>query len=123
VDIQHPRPLLTGGGDVLVGLELSRGGLATSGDYERFFIHDGKRYCHVLDPRSGWPVCNVQSVSVVAPSTAIAGAITTIAMLKGSEAKEWLLRQQVDFYLVDSTGQRVAHKAQVIPSVNRNSLT
>lgn len=123
VDIQHPRPLASAGGDVLVGLALSRGGLATSGDYERFFIQDGKRYCHVLDPRSGWPVCEVQSVSVVAPSTAIAGAITTIAMLKGPKAKEWLLQQQVDFYLVDSTGQRAAHKAQVIPSVNRSSLT
>lgn len=123
VDIQHPRPLTSEGSDVLIGLALSRGGLATSGDYERFFIHDGKRYCHVLDPRSGWPVCDVQSVSVVAPSTAIAGAITTIAMLKGGQAKDWLQQQGIDFCLVDSAGQLTTHKASAFPIVNPISST
>lgn len=111
IEIQHPRPATPDGRDVLVALPLSRGGLATSGDYERFFIHDGKRYCHVLDPRTGWPVCDVQSVSVVAPSTAIAGAITTIAMLKGPQAKGWLMQQQVAFCLVDGAGLRTTYKA------------
>lgn len=123
VDIQHPRPATPEGREVLATLQLSRGGLATSGDYERFFFHGGKRYCHVLDPKSGWPVHDVQSVSVVAHSTAIAGAITTIAMLKGPAVQDWLRQQQVDFCLVDSTGQRITHKAQDIPSVNRSSST
>lgn len=123
IDIQHPRPRLSQGSDVLVAVPLYRGGLATSGDYERFFIHDGKRYCHVLDPRSGWPVCDVQSVSVVGPSTAIAGAISTIAMLKGTQAGDWLLQQNVDFCLVDSTGRRTTHKASAFPIVNPSSST
>lgn len=111
IEIQHPRPAGPEGRDVLIALQLSRGGLATSGDYERFFVHDGKRYCHVLDPRTGWPVCDVQSVSVVAASTAIAGAITTIAMLKGPLAKDWLTQQQVDFCLVDGAGLLTTRKA------------
>jgi FAD:protein FMN transferase len=36
-------------------IELASGALATGGDYERFIEVDGRRYCHVLDPRNGWP--------------------------------------------------------------------
>jgi thiamine biosynthesis lipoprotein len=63
-------------------IALSRGGLATSGDYERFMIVDGVRYSHLLDPRSGasflgGPAC----VSVVAPHCLVAGVTSTTAML------------------------------------------
>lgn len=111
IDIQNPRPATCTAPEALTALNLSRGGLATSGDYERFFLHGGRRYCHVLNPGTGWPVTDVQSVSVVAPSTTIAGALATIAMLKGRSAHAWLADQQVDFYLVDATGQRIPHKA------------
>ncbi len=111
IDIENPRPAASTDSEPLIALNLSRGGLATSGDYERFFLHEGRRYCHVLDPNTGWPVTGVQSVSVVAPSTTIAGALATIAMLMGASAPAWLADQQVDFYLVDGTGQRIPHKA------------
>jgi thiamine biosynthesis lipoprotein len=63
-------------------IALERGGLATSGDYERFMIVDGRRYSHLLDPRSGeshrgGPAC----VSVTAPHCLVAGVSSTIAML------------------------------------------
>ena len=60
---------------------LAGGAVATSGDYERYFEIDGKRYCHILDPRTGWPVAHWQSVSVVAPLCVVAGSCATIAML------------------------------------------
>jgi thiamine biosynthesis lipoprotein len=61
VGIQHPRKP-----GALASLELQDGeAVGTSGDYQRYFELDGKRYCHVLDPRSGWPVQGVQAVTVL----------------------------------------------------------
>ncbi len=99
--IQHPRQSER----TIASLPLHEGGLATSGDYERYFIHDGLRYCHILDPRTGWPVRHWQSVSVVAPACLAAGAITTVAMLKGEAAPAFLRSQGVDYLLVDPQGQ------------------
>lgn len=100
--IQHPRVA----GAMLAQMELGSGALATSGDYERFFIDDdGVRHCHVLDPRTGWPVTQWQSISVVAPACVAAGALTTIAMLKGADALAFLEQQQVEYLAVDEKGR------------------
>jgi FAD:protein FMN transferase len=104
IDIQHPRPDVAQPDAPLVMLPLTRGGLATSGDYERFFIHDGQRYCHILNPQTGWPVAQLQSVSVLAASTTAAGALSTIAMLKGEQAPAWLEAQQARFLAVQHDG-------------------
>jgi thiamine biosynthesis lipoprotein len=72
-------------------LPLSSGAIATSGDYERFMIVEGRRYAHILDPRTGWPVSGFASVSVVASHCLIAGTASTVAMLKGRDAGSlWL---------------------------------
>ncbi len=76
VGIRHPRA-----SGAVAGTPVSRGGLATSGDYERFRLDSGKRYSHILDARSGWPVTGLASVSVLAPSCLLAGAVSTLAML------------------------------------------
>ncbi|MCK9201286.1 MAG: FAD:protein FMN transferase [Gallionella sp.] len=61
VGIQHPRK-----SGALASLELHDGeAIGTSGDYQRYFELDGKRYCHLIDPRSGWPVQGVQAVTVL----------------------------------------------------------
>ncbi len=105
IEIQHPRPAPSPPSVPLAQLPLARGGLATSGDYERFFIHDGQRYCHVLNPRTGWPVSHWQSVSVLAANTTTAGALSTIAMLKGPDAPAWLEAQGVRYLAVQQDGQ------------------
>jgi thiamine biosynthesis lipoprotein len=74
-------------------IELPRGGLATSGDYERALIVDGNRYSHIVDPRSGEPVRSFASVSVVADSCLVAGAAATLAMLLGIERGGAYLRE------------------------------
>ena len=102
IGIQHPRDP-----DRLVAsLDVSEGALATSGDYERFFEHDGRRYCHVLDPRNGWPVEAWQSISVFAPVCVAAGAMSTIAMLKRDAALDFLREQGAAFLAIDAQGQR-----------------
>jgi thiamine biosynthesis lipoprotein len=98
--IAHPRKT----DEVFAGITVREGGLATSGDYERYFEHDGRRYCHVLDPRTGWPAQGWQSVSVAAPACLAAGAISTVAMLKGDDALAFLRDQAVDFLAVDAAG-------------------
>ena len=99
--IQHPRHA----GATVATLELAQGALATSGDYERYFEHEGRRYCHILDPRTGWPVQHWQSVSVTAPLCIAAGALTTIAMLMGPAALPFLQAQGAAYLAVDAAGQ------------------
>jgi thiamine biosynthesis lipoprotein len=60
--------------------------VASSGDYLRHFVHQGRRYGHIIDPRTGYPVNNsCQAVSVVAPACTIAGILTTTAFILGPQ--------------------------------------
>lgn len=89
VGIRHPRKA-----DALIAtLPVFSGGLATSGDYERFIEVDGVRHHHVLDPRTGRSARGFQSVTVHAPSCLVAGSASTIAMLKGRDAGLAWLRE------------------------------
>lgn len=70
---------------------LAKGGIASSGDYERFMIVDGVRYAHILNPQTGWPVNSLVSASVYAEQCVVAGTSSTIAMLKGErQGSAWL---------------------------------
>ncbi|WP_126447414.1 FAD:protein FMN transferase [Sulfuricystis multivorans] len=73
VGIRHPRVELAGEG-VIATLELHDGeAIGTSGDYQRFFELDGKRYCHLIDPRTGVPAQGTQSLTVLIPPGPQAG--------------------------------------------------
>src|SRR5262249_46020549 len=61
----------------LAVLQISNSALSTSGSEEQFFEHDGQRYGHIIDPRSGLPAQRVTSVTVIAPSAAITDALAT----------------------------------------------
>ena len=108
--IQHPRDATR----MLATLMLGTGALATSGDYERYFELDGVRYCHLLNPRTGRPVNAWRSVSVVAPACLAAGALTTVAMLKGGDALAFLAAQNVAYLAVDAAGGVHHHAAEVV---------
>lgn len=80
---------------------LRRGGLATSGDARRFLMHDGVRYGHILDPRTGWPVSGApRSVTVSAATCTEAGLLATLAMLEGSGAERFLDGQGKPYWCV-----------------------
>lgn len=66
-------------------IESTKGGVATSGNYERFMTVDGCRYGHILNPLTGWPVSGLVSVTVQAEQCLIAGTMSTITMLKGEQ--------------------------------------
>lgn len=81
------------------------GAVATSGDYERYFDLDGRRYCHILDPRTGMPVAHWRSVSVVAPLCVVAGSLATIAMLLEQDAEAFLAAERVVYLAIGPAGE------------------
>lgn len=88
IGIRHPRLP-----DTLAGtlrLESSRA-ISTSGDYERYFIRDGIRYHHIFDPRTGRPAGPWCSVTVLAPSSLLADALTEPLFILGPEHGRALL--------------------------------
>lgn len=77
-------------------IDLRAGALATSGDARRFLLRNGVRYGHILDPKTGWPVRNAPgSVTVAADTCTQAGMLSTLAMLQGDEAENFLEEQAV----------------------------
>lgn len=74
------------------------GAIATSGSTQRFFMHEGGRFGHILDPRTGWPVADAPlSVSVSAATCTEAGTFSTLAMLQGAGAEAFLQAQGLEF--------------------------
>ena len=82
-------------------LELNEGALATSGDARRFLFKDGVRYSHILDPRTGWPVNDPpRSVTVAASTCMEAGVLSTLTMLKGRGAEDFLREEGLQAWWV-----------------------
>jgi thiamine biosynthesis lipoprotein len=96
---------------VVAGIAVSQGALTTSGDYERYVEIDGRRYCHVLNPRTGMPVSHWRSVSVLAPLAVLGGSVSTIAMLKEEEGLPFLAASGVSYLAIDHAGETHPHKA------------
>jgi thiamine biosynthesis lipoprotein len=111
IGIQDPqRP-----GHLIASLGLADGGVATSGDYERYLALESGRYSHILDPRSGQPVAFLRSASVMAPTALEAGALATIAMLKQEQAPAYLHEQGVQYLLVDQAGVLHGNPRATVP--------
>ena len=83
-------------------LPLREGGLATSGDARRFLERDGVRYSHILDPTTGWPIVGApRSITVAAASCTQAGVQSTLAMLQGERARDFLQEQEIPHWILD----------------------
>jgi thiamine biosynthesis lipoprotein len=100
IGVRHPRRR----GELAGTFELFEGALASSGDYERCVVVDGERFGHILDPRTGWPVRRLASVSVVADLCVVAGSASTIAMLRQEEGPAWLAGIGVPHHWIDVDG-------------------
>jgi thiamine biosynthesis lipoprotein len=92
--------LITGKEHAVSLFRLHRGAIATSGDAHRYLLKDGVRYSHVLNPKTGWSVPHApHTVSVSAPTCVEAGMLSTLAMLQGERAEEFLKLQEIDYWL------------------------
>jgi thiamine biosynthesis lipoprotein len=67
-------------------MEISNMAVATSGNYEKFIVIDGKKYSHTIDPKSGLPVTGIKSVTIICPNAEIADAMATPVMVMGTTA-------------------------------------
>jgi thiamine biosynthesis lipoprotein len=64
-------------------LEIGNMAVATSGDYEKFVMIDGKKYAHTIDPKTGFPVSGIKTVTVISPSAELSDALATPVMVMG----------------------------------------
>ena len=88
-------------------VSLSDSAMATSGNYEKFFMYQGKRYGHIFNPRDGFPTEACQSVSVIHKDCMTADALATAVFVLGPE-KGYALCQKLDgvnCLLVDKEGK------------------
>jgi FAD:protein FMN transferase len=105
VGIRHPRK----GPTDYLGVLLLKGdvAVATSGDYERYVMHDEMRYHHIFDPKTGKPARKAQSVTIVAPTAALADALATSVFVLGAEKGLAFLAEfypACDAFVVDEKG-------------------
>lgn len=103
IGVQHPRDP----GALLVSFDLKDTAIVTSGDYERFFMADGVRYHHLLDPATGQPARGCRSVTVLASTAVEADACATAAFVLGPSQGLAFLRARpgVRGVIVDAGGE------------------
>jgi len=102
IGIRHPRKQ----GDVIAALDFQDDvSIVTSGDYERFFIDDGKRYHHLLNPKTGWPATESQSATVIAASAALADAWSTALFVQGADGIPFQKNMNKNALLIDKKGE------------------
>jgi len=89
IGVQHPR----NSGEILGYLELKNEATATSGDYERFFEFNGKRYSHIINPQTGRPVSGTIATTIVAPTSTEVDALSTSVFVLGHEKGMELIKK------------------------------
>lgn len=103
IGVRHPRLP----GELMCTLLVTDRAVVTSGDYERFFEHQGKRFHHILDPATGYPAEACQSVTVVAKEAIVADALATAAFVMGPSRGLQLVDRLdgVEALVVDADGK------------------
>jgi FAD:protein FMN transferase len=103
VGIRHPRLE----NEVITRLPIVDEAISTSGDYERFFEEDGKRYHHVINPRTGRPTEGVLTVTVIGPDGTMTDGLDTAIFVLGAEEGLEMIKKYPEYeaIVVDSTGK------------------
>lgn len=102
IGIKHPRK------DGIIGkIKIKEGVVATSGDYERYFVKDGIRYCHIMNPKNGFPASDVMSVTVISKNGIEADALSTTFFVLGEKALDFRNKffPDVEFVMIDKNGR------------------
>ncbi len=108
IGLQNPR-----GKGIIRVLNVKNQAVSTSGDYQKFFEDDGKRYCHIIDPETGYPASRCASVTVIARSALVADAFSTAVFVLGPEngLKKVQAHESSAIVLVDIGDSLVTYKS------------
>ena len=94
-------PVESSDGHKAAWLEIAGGAITTSGDARRYVERDGRRYSHILDPRTGMSITDApRAVTVAAPSCVEAGVLSTLAMLHGADCEAFLEQEGVTAWVI-----------------------
>jgi len=116
IGIRHPRD----SGKVITTIEVAGEiSIVTSGDYERYFSHQGQRYHHILDPESGMPASKVQSATVISSNATLADGWSTALFVMGQSGLPLIEKMGMNGILVDNNGQ--IHQTKNIESSLQHS--
>lgn len=90
-------------GQIFSSLNITDMAIATSGNYEKYVVIDGKKYSHTINPRTGLPVTGIKSVTILCPNAEIADAMATPVMIMGIRAGLDMINQlhHIEAVLVD----------------------
>jgi len=88
-------------------LNINDNAVVTSGNYKKFVVIDGKKYTHIIDPRTGFPVSGLKSVTIICPNAELADALATSVFIMGKEVGLNLIDQMkgVECLLIDDNNQ------------------
>ena len=119
IAIRHPRDQSR----IIAVLPISNTCVVTSGDYERFFEYNGKRYHHILDPRTGFPSTGAISSTVIAPDAATADALATALCVLPPETGIGLIEQlpRVEAIIVQMDGSVLTTTGLQLPDSSSSS--
>ncbi|MFC1691894.1 FAD:protein FMN transferase [Candidatus Latescibacterota bacterium] len=115
IGIRNPR-----GEGVIGSLELTDMAVVTSGDYERVFEEDGKKYHHILNPETGFPAEGLASVTVISPDPVLADAWATAFFVLGKEKTLEILKKlhSIEVFLITDDEERVYSKGMHVDNNN-----
>ena len=106
---------------ILSVFPISDRAVVTSGNYEKFVMIGGKRYAHIIDPRTGWPAAGISSVTVFAENAEMANGLSTAIVVLGKDAGLKMMEQfpLVRVIIIDDNG-KVFHSKNIKVKKYRN---
>ena len=130
VAIQHPRHPQ----HFIQRFVIGDSAVATSGDYERYLVQDGKRLSHIIDPRTGYPAKDCQSVTIITADPTLADAYATAVCVMGTKkGLAWVENKKgIEALIIDAKGRlhpssgwekitnTTSHAIKVVPSIKSN---
>ena len=105
-------------------LNISDRAVVTSGNYERYAEIDGKKYCHIIHPKTGWPVEGLKSVTIICPDAEVADALATAVFVMGKESGLELINRlkAVECFIVDNENHMIASEGIAIEAIKKGPL-
>jgi thiamine biosynthesis lipoprotein len=95
-------------------LELKNGAIATSGNYEKYILINGRKFSHTINPKTGYPITGIKSVTIITKNAELADAMTTPVMVMGIKAGINMINQLpgIECIIIDDTNR--IHKSKNI---------